>query len=79
MYRILITEDIGPAGLALIDEADDAAYDMIHLPERERLLEIIGDYDAIITRSGTAMDEEVFAAAKSDLKADRFGPGVKKG
>ena len=34
MYRILITEDIGPAGLALIDEAEDAEYEMIHLPPR---------------------------------------------
>ncbi len=76
MYRILITEDIGPAGLALIDEADDAAYDMIHLPERKKLLEIIGNYDAIITRSGTAMDEEVFAAASKLKIAARAGVGL---
>ena len=48
MYRILITEDIGPAGLALIDAAEDAEYDIIHLPPRDKLIEIIvitNDFD----------------------------------
>jgi len=76
MYRILITEDIGPAGLALIDEAEDAEYDMIHLPPRDRLIEIIGNYDAIITRSGTALDAEIFSAATRLKIAGRGGVGL---
>jgi len=76
MYRILITEDIGPAGLALIDEAEDAEYDMIHLPPKDKLMEIIGNYDAIITRSGTALDAEIFAAATRLKIAARGGVGL---
>ena len=76
MYRILITEDIGPAGLALIDEAEDAEYEMIHLPPRDKLIEIIGNYDAIITRSGTALDAEIFSAATRLKIAARGGVGL---
>ncbi len=76
MYRILITEDIGPAGLALIDEAGDAKYDIIHLPPRDKLIEIIANYDAIITRSGTAMDAGIFAAATNLKIAARAGVGL---
>ncbi|MFN2150232.1 MAG: hydroxyacid dehydrogenase, partial [Anaerolineales bacterium] len=76
MYRILITEDIGPAGLALLDDAEDAEYQIIHLPKKEQLIEIIGGYDAIITRSGTAMDAEIFAAATRLKIAARAGVGL---
>ncbi len=76
MYRILITDNIGSAGLALLDEADDAEYNVVHIPERKELIEIIGGYDAIITRSGTALDEEIFAAATNLKIAARAGVGL---
>jgi len=76
MYRILITEDIGPAGLALLEAADDVRYDIVKLPSREKLLEIIGEYDAIITRSGTALDAGVFEAGKRLKIAARGGVGI---
>ena len=50
MHRILITDDIGPAGLALLDTANDVQYDVIKLPSHDKLIEIIGEYDAVITR-----------------------------
>ena len=76
MYRILITDNIGPAGLALLDEADDAEYTIVHLPSKEKLLEIIGDYDAVITRSGTPLDADAFAAAPRLKIAARAGVGL---
>ena len=34
MHRILITDDIGPAGLALLDAAKDVQFDVVKLPPR---------------------------------------------
>lgn len=76
MYRILITDDLGPAGLALLDAADDIQYDVIKLPRHDTLTEVIGEYDAIITRSGTPLNAGVFAAARRLKIAARAGVGM---
>ncbi|HTP10715.1 MAG TPA: hydroxyacid dehydrogenase, partial [Anaerolineae bacterium] len=76
MHRILITDDIGPAGLALLDAANDVQYDVVKLPSREKLIEIIGAYEAAITRSGTPLTAETFAAAKKLKVAGRAGVGM---
>ena len=44
---------------------------MSHFPEK--MLEIIGDYDAVITRSGTPLTADVFAAGKRLKVAGRAG------
>ena len=76
MYRILITDDLGPAGLALLDWADDVKYDVVKLPDREQLLHIIGEYDAVITRSGTPLDAEIVKVARQLKIAGRAGVGM---
>src|SRR5512136_636308 len=76
MHRILITDDIGPAGLALLNAANDVQYDVVKLPSREQLVEIIGEYDAVITRSGTPMTAATFEAAKKMKVAARAGVGM---
>ncbi len=76
MPRILITDDIGPAGLALLDAAADIGYDVVQLPSREKMLAIIGGYDAVITRSGTALTADVFDAAQKLKVAGRAGVGM---
>ena len=76
MGRILITDDIGPAGLALLAAADDMQYDVLKLPPPEKLLDVIGGYDAVITRSGTPLSAEVFDAAKRLKVAGRAGVGM---
>src|SRR5512135_1392912 len=75
-HKILITDDIGPAGLALLDAANDVHYDVVKLPSHEKLIEIIGEYDAVITRSGTPLTAEMFAAAKKLRVAGRAGVGM---
>jgi len=40
------------------------------------LVEVIGEYDAIITRSGTALDESVFDATRRLKIAARAGVGI---
>ena len=76
MFRILITDDIGSAGLALLKEAADVEHDIVKLPPPGKLREIIGDYDAVITRSGTPLTSEVFAAGKRLKVAGRAGVGM---
>src|SRR5512136_2673993 len=76
MHRILITDDIGPAGLALLDAANDVQYDVVKLPSPEKLFEIISEYDAVITRSGTPLTAQMFEAAKRLKVAGRAGVGM---
>lgn len=76
MFRILITDDIGPAGLALLKDAADVAHDVVKLPAPEKLREIIGAYDAVITRSGTALTADIFSAGKRLKVAGRAGVGL---
>ena len=76
MHKILITDDIGLAGLALLDATHDVKYDVVKLPTHEKMLDIIGEYDAVITRSGTPLTADVFAAAKELKVAGRAGVGM---
>ncbi|MBI5300733.1 MAG: phosphoglycerate dehydrogenase [Chloroflexi bacterium] len=76
MHRILITDDLGPAGLAILDKASDVQYDVVKLPDRQKLIELIGEYDAIITRSGTPLDAASFQAARQLKIAGRAGVGM---
>ena len=76
-YKILITDDIYHSGLELLQaEADiqtDVAYGLSAVDLRGR----ISSYDAVITRSGTALDADFFAAAAGRLKvAARAGVGL---
>ena len=38
MHKILITDDIGPAGLEMLDLATDMEHDLVKLPSHARLL-----------------------------------------
>ncbi len=70
MYRVLVTDDIGAEGLAQLAAAPDAQVDALPGLSRAGLLERIGEYEAVITRSGTALDAAVFAAARLFAVAD---------
>jgi D-3-phosphoglycerate dehydrogenase len=76
MFRILITDDIGRAGLTLLEAAADVQYDLIKLPGPEKLIQTIGGYDAVITRSGTPLTALVFEAARRLKVAGRAGVGL---
>ncbi len=76
MFKLLITDDIGPAGLAMLGAANDLHYDVVKLPSPEKLLQIIGEYDAVITRSGTSLTSQVFETGKRLKVAGRAGVGV---
>lgn len=62
MYHILIADEILPEGTDLLRAAPDAEYADLRLTRAE-LLEQIGGYDALITRSGTPVDAALIARA----------------
>ncbi|MDR1137849.1 MAG: phosphoglycerate dehydrogenase [Synergistaceae bacterium] len=75
-FRIIIPEALGDEGLRILKEATDVDADIKTGITREELLKIIEHYDAIITRSGTAMDKTAIDAAKRLKVIARAGVGV---
>ena len=76
MFRVLITDDLGAEGLALLDQATDVKYDVVKLPDHAKLNDLIGEYDAVITRSGTPLRADTFQAGKHLKIAGRAGVGL---
>lgn len=76
MYHILISDKLGEAGLQRLDAAADASYDVRTGLSKEELLALIGDYDALIVRSGTKVDADVLQAGKRLKVVGRAGMGV---
>lgn len=73
MFRILVTDDIALPDVRHLDaQVDDRAG-----ISRRELLQIVADYDAIITRSRTKVDDALLTAAGGRLKVvGRGGVGV---
>jgi D-3-phosphoglycerate dehydrogenase len=73
MVRILVTDDIA---LPKVHFDDAEVVDRAGIGRAE-LLEVVADYDAILTRSRTQVDEGLLAAAGERLKVvGRGGVGV---
>jgi D-3-phosphoglycerate dehydrogenase len=75
-FRIIVPEALGQEGIRLLNEAPDVTADIRVGISRDDLLGVIGEYDAIITRSGTAMDKALIDAAKELKVIARAGVGV---
>jgi D-3-phosphoglycerate dehydrogenase len=76
MFKILISDKLGDAGLALLDKATDAAYNMKTGLSKQELMACIPEYDALIIRSGTQVDADVLTAASQLKVVGRAGIGV---
>jgi D-3-phosphoglycerate dehydrogenase len=76
MYKILISDKLGQAGLDRLAEITDASYDMITGMSKEELLATIPEYDALIIRSDTRADADVLAAGTKLKVVGRAGMGV---
>ncbi len=69
--RVLVREQIADAGIELLRERFDVDFDT-----ETPLEELIGNYDALIVRSATAVTAEVIAAATRLKVIGRAGVGV---
>jgi len=75
-YKILVTEKVGQTGLDLLNEAPDVDLDVSIGMTRDELLNKLVTIDGIMTRSGTAMDQECIEAAPKLKVIARAGVGV---
>ncbi len=75
-YRILVTGEILPEGLALLQAEPDFQVDVRTGLPRAELLKIIPAYHALVTRSETAIDRELLDAGENLKVVARGGVGL---
>jgi len=78
VYKVLITEHIAEAGIELLKSQPDVevTYEPELFRDFKKILEIIPEYDALITRSGTPVTEELLERGKKLKVVGRAGVGV---
>ena len=76
MFKVLIPDDLSQAGLDLLRADPGVVVDVVKKMPRNELLAKIGEYDALIVRSETKVDAEVFEAGKKLRVVGRAGIGV---
>ncbi|HEY5513898.1 MAG TPA: phosphoglycerate dehydrogenase [Geomonas sp.] len=74
--KIIVTDEVAQEGLALLQHDPRVQLDIKLGLKKEELYSIIGDYDVIITRSGTTVDKPLLDAAKNLKMVARAGVGV---
>lgn len=74
--KIIVTDEVTGEGLALLQRDPRVQLDLRAGIPRDELLEVIGGYDAIITRSGTTVDKALLDAAIRLKLVARAGVGI---
>ncbi len=76
MYKILVSDKLAEEGLKILKNESD--FDVDYKPglSKEELMNIIGNYDAIIIRSATKLPKEVLKKADKLKVIGRAGIGV---
>jgi D-3-phosphoglycerate dehydrogenase len=75
-YRVLVTDDLSPEAVALLEEHADIEFDVAKGLRPEELEARIVGYDALIVRSSARATAEVIAAADKLRVIGRAGVGV---
>lgn len=73
-FKVLITDDLEKDGIDIINAAGEAVNKKGI--EAAELLQIVGEYDAMIVRGRTKVTKEVFEAARNLKAVGRAGVGV---
>jgi D-3-phosphoglycerate dehydrogenase len=73
--KVVVAEKIAETGLSLLREAGHEVVDLAGAP-RERLIEALGDADALLVRSATRVDAPLLASAPKLSVVGRAGVGV---
>lgn len=74
--KIIVTDEVSAEGLALLTQEPRIQLDTRLGLKNEELLAVIGQYDAIITRSGTNVDRALLDAGKRLKVVARAGVGI---
>lgn len=72
--RVLVSDPLSPEGVALLEKY--ARVDQLTGLSEDRLIEIIGSYDALVVRSGTRVTAAVIDAGRNLKVIGRAGVGV---
>ncbi len=75
-FRVLIADHLAKDGLAIFNASKDVEVVDKGGITKEALLEIVGDFDALVVRSATKVKAEVITAAKRLKVVGRAGIGV---
>jgi D-3-phosphoglycerate dehydrogenase len=76
MFKVLITDPISEKGIEILKREPDIEVDNEPDISYEELLEVIKDYDCIITRSRTPVTAELLERAEKLKVIGRAGVGV---
>ncbi len=76
MKRILVTDPLSELGLAKLQEAQDMEVVIEVGAPKDRIMEIIGDFDALLVRSQTKVTADILQAGKRLKVVGRAGVGV---
>ena len=76
MPKVLVLDNLSEEGVDLFKQADGFDVDVKPPQKPEELAAIIGDYDALVVRSGTTVTREAIAKAKKLKVVGRAGVGV---
>ena len=74
--KVIVTDEISEKGLELLQKDPRVQLDVRLGLEKSELHQLIGDYDAIITRSGTQVDAELLSHATKLKMVARAGVGI---
>jgi D-3-phosphoglycerate dehydrogenase / 2-oxoglutarate reductase len=75
-YRVLVTDSLADSGLAILRAAEDVELDYRAGLKGEALLKAVAESDALITRSGTAVTQELVNAGDRLRIVGRAGVGL---
>ena len=74
--KVIVTDEISEKGLELLQKDPRVQLDVRLGLKKAELHKLIGDYDAIITRSGTQVDAELISHDKNLKMVARDGVGI---
>ena len=76
MYRVLITDNLSPAGLQVLEHSPEIEADVRSVGSIDELREVLRNADGIIVRSATKLTSEVLAGQERLKVIVRAGVGV---
>ncbi len=75
-HKVLVTDEVDPQGVQVLRDDPQIVVDERPTLSADKVLEIIGDYDAIIGRSATKISADLLAAGKNLKVVGRAGVGI---
>ncbi len=76
MMKLLVTDELSKEGIDMLTKDGGVQVDVKPKIPQEDLIKIIGEYDALIVRSGTKVTAQVIEAGKKLRVVGRAGVGV---